>query len=522
METRNETAAVVAPESVFSAQTAPDISTRTHGSDDEISETDSNTPHVLPRNDRDSEPPAKFKVPKGSNLERAIHQHFKAVLETLNRDELGIIARRAIERKLPTKLNSPYSISLGEPLFGSSNAVFPILVDQVPRYVAKIPRNGTVELWDEYLKVNMVSEVGTMQLLERETTMPIPSILDFCCSTQNKSGCPYIIMTYVSGLPLHEIWFGNQSRGVSEEKVHTHRVRILEGVTAAMAQLECVSFHQGGTPVFNEKGKLAGIQSEFFLSHSEYSDECERTQSSGSESDEIDIRLTFGPWNTPREYYTRYLDSYPTDSASRLGEKKLLEMLIGWIPEPEHTRPFVLRHPDFFPHNFIVSEDGELQGIIDWDLPLLVPRSIGNESYPMWLTHDWTPSSYFYEESMEEGADPEEYKYLDSPSSLEKYRQVYCELLEKHTSIREATRTWSVCRASLIVGSIRLVALGCKAGMRDLSKIVSELNSVSQYSKTFKDFTKFLHLLKEDLVPDSVLEAMKNDFYRMTAGNKGN
>lgn len=79
--------------------------------------------------------------------------------------------------------------------------------------------------------------------------------------------------------------------------------------------------------------------------------------------------------------------------------------------------PFVLVHPDFDIQNFIVSEEGELQGIIDWDGVTAEPRSLGNERYPEWFSRDWDPDMYGYKESMEHGVEPE-CVWEDSPEFL--------------------------------------------------------------------------------------------------------
>lgn len=44
--------------------------------------------------------------------------------------------------------------------------------------------------------------------------------------------------------------------------------------------------------------------------------------------------------------------------------------------------PFVLTHPKFGTQNFIVPEEGEFRGVIDWEWVSAAPRSLGNESHP--------------------------------------------------------------------------------------------------------------------------------------------
>ncbi|KAL4889619.1 hypothetical protein BDV59DRAFT_186201 [Aspergillus ambiguus] len=71
--------------------------------------------------------------------------------------------------------------------------------------------------------------------------------------------------------------------------------------------------------------------------------------------------------------------------------------------EPSGMEPFVLAHADFDIQNFIVSKESELRGIIDWDGVAAMPRTLGNERYPGWLTRDWDPAMYEYKELMEHG-----------------------------------------------------------------------------------------------------------------------
>jgi hypothetical protein len=70
------------------------------------------------------------------------------------------------------------------------------------------------------------------------------------------------------------------------------------------------------------------------------------------------------------------------------GMAVLLRELVSWVPEPKGDKGFVLAHPDFDIQNVIVWEEGELRGLIDWDGVAALPRSLGNERYPGWLTRD--------------------------------------------------------------------------------------------------------------------------------------
>ncbi|KAL3481151.1 hypothetical protein BJX99DRAFT_219191 [Aspergillus californicus] len=82
----------------------------------------------------------------------------------------------------------------------------------------------------------------------------------------------------------------------------------------------------------------------------------------------------------PKAHYTLMLDKHPEVYTVPKGLAMLLSQLISWIPQPRDMHPFVLAHPDLDIQNFIVSEDGELQAIVDWDGVAAVHRSIGNKN----------------------------------------------------------------------------------------------------------------------------------------------
>ena len=97
-------------------------------------------------------------------------------------------------------------------------------------------------------------------------------------------------------------------------------------------------------------------------------------------------------------------------------------MMIQCIPpsvtaKASEFETFVLAHPDFDSQNVLVSEDGTLIALIDWDNVQTVPRCIGYTRYPAWITRDWDPAKYGYGLP---NTRPE-----NSPEELEYYRSQY-------------------------------------------------------------------------------------------------
>ncbi|KAL1970144.1 hypothetical protein VTN77DRAFT_6549 [Rasamsonia byssochlamydoides] len=145
--------------------------------------------------------------------------------------------------------------------------------------------------------------------------------------------------------------------------------------------------------------------------------------------DETAIYAELGLFANSRSFYTSMLDRrHEPPSLFGRGQLQLLRMFLNWIPEPRDGRKeFVLTHPDFDIQNVIVSKDGHLR-LIDWDGVAAVPRSVGNERYPNWLTRDWDPSMYGWKPEMEQDPAPNGF-WEDSPETLAFYRAVYNDIM---------------------------------------------------------------------------------------------
>lgn len=185
---------------------------------------------------------------------------FSAVLSTLNREKLPLVAEAALRRVQPHQPASKTKLpSVGEPIYGSFHVLFPLVFDTDLRWLVKIPINGTANKWDDLSASALVSEVDTMRLLKRETTIPLPEVLDFSPTTQNVLGCPYIIISFISGIPLYDVWFGHHLNGISPATTRLRRIRSLESITSAMVQLGKFSFRTSGRLLFGGDGNLSGV-----------------------------------------------------------------------------------------------------------------------------------------------------------------------------------------------------------------------------------------------------------------------
>lgn len=377
---------------------------------------------------------------------------FSAVLSALDREQLPQLASDILQR---TRQHHPVTNtkpSVGEPIYGSYHVLLPLTFDYGPRWVAKFPINGTVGKWDESSASALASEANTMRLLKRETTIPLPDVLDFSSTTENKLRCPHIIMSFVSGTPLYNVLFGHRLNGVSPDTTRAHRINAIKSIASAMIQLEKSSFHTSGGLLFGSDGNPSGIGPMRQVDHQAMLDRW----FVHIDPDDDPIYAECAASSDPKAYYTFMLDKYPQQNPIPKGVEMLLRQLISWIPEPSGMHPFVLTHPDFDIQNCIVSEDGELQGLIDLDGVAALPRTLGNERYPRWLTRDWDPTVYWYEESMEDGVEPEGVRE-DSPDCLAYYRGVYDDTMVKYRAERGGGST-PTSAVSLITDNLAIAA----------------------------------------------------------------
>ncbi|CAI6092166.1 unnamed protein product [Clonostachys chloroleuca] len=380
---------------------------------------------------------------------------FAFVRENIDLEQLSRVAslvRPGFADKLP---------SVGDPIRGSFNILYPLHFEDGMRWLAKVPINGVPGKWDQLSADAMVSEVNTMRLLNRETTIPLPEVFWFSSTTENDVKCPYILLSFISGMPLYDVWFGHRLSGVDMETTHERRMRALRDIGEAMSQLGKFSFNSSGFLKFDEEGDPSSVGQSRCLDHQEMLDRLDKRE---DDSDDL-VYVEAPAFEDAQQQYNFFLDLHLSTEPCVRGVSLLLKELIKWIPEPTNEKPFVLAHPDFDIQNFLVSEDGQLLGIIDWDGVCCSPRSYGNEAYPGWLTRDWDPMMYGYNESMGEGEEPVGC-WEDSPKTLQRYRIAYDEIMSEFC---ERDAGINLTKISLITQNL-MIAAGdpmCRLGIVD-------------------------------------------------------
>ncbi|KAI1174237.1 hypothetical protein F4777DRAFT_393827 [Nemania sp. FL0916] len=433
---------------------------------------------------------------------------FSEVLSALDQNQLPLLGRDTLQRIQPQLALADTKPVVGEPMYGSYHVLFPLTFPTGLCWLVKIPVNGTEDMWDDTSTWSLIAEAKTMRLLKSKTTIPLPDVLGFSSTTQNALRCPYILMSYISGVPLYEVWFGHRRKGDELEVNRARRTRALEDIASAMKQLDSFSFPTSGSLLFTSDGSVSGtgpirridqqaMLDRWFVHQDPADDPIYASQAASSDT---------------KAYYTFMLDLHARENPFRKGCVALLRQLISWIPQLGEPHQFVLAHPDFDIQNFIVSEEGELRGIIDWDGIGVVPRTIGNARYPGWLTRDWDPAMYGYEESMDQGFEPVGV-WEDSPACLASYRQVYKDAITKG---QDDGTTGDLCRMSLITENLYIAADNPQCQGDILRKVVQEAWNRAGRDDDL-DFKALVTTFIENNVDASVMDALQVGFNALLA-----
>jgi hypothetical protein len=433
---------------------------------------------------------------------------FAEVLSVLDKTQLPILGRDVLQRVHPQHTTTDEEPEVGEPIYGSCHVLFPLTFTTGLRWLVKIPVNGTADKWDDLSASSLGTEAKTMQMLKCKTTIPVPEVLDFSSTSENTLRCPYILLSHISGVPLYDVWFGHRLKGHDPEVNRARRTCALRGIASALIQLGLFSFQNSGSPVYGSGWSLSGTGPARRVDQQAMLDRWFVHQDPADDP----IYASQPPSSDAKAWYTFMLELHPEKNETQKGVVALLRQLISWIPEPNETDPFVLAHPDFDIQNFIVSEEGERLGIIDWDGVAAVPHSVGNERYPGWLTRDWDPAMYGYEESMEQGVEPGGV-WEDSPQTLAEYRQVYISAISQG---RRDEGSVDCCRMSLITEILAIAADDPRCRGQIMRKVVREVWNRAGNNKEV-DFAGLVRMFAENNVDSSTMSTLHRGFTTLIA-----
>ncbi|EXK23601.1 hypothetical protein FOMG_19638 [Fusarium oxysporum f. sp. melonis 26406] len=331
--------------------------------------------------------------------------------------DLEAVARLARDlRKKPCSCD-PSQI----PLSGSFNWVFIISFDDGVKWIFRTPRKepfGT-RLPDELVSDLIASEVATMKYISQHSTIPVPSVYDYSCTTSNDVGVPYILMSQAKGTSLaswswrngpHPLRMYNNRETIS----HKAQEKVMAELGKISSQLLRLQFDQIGS-LFEEDGRFVTKHSLNPAFHFQDRYSLSQIKRGPFPNDEVFYRSlldTFlvhvqdldmshhcfrAPVPTEREFdnpetYRRATDLWNDfvtiglkldSSENRFDYLAAGKALEGAIPSlattnhPEVTecfgRGFAISHPDLSINNIFVDEEYNITCIIDWSFASTAP-----------------------------------------------------------------------------------------------------------------------------------------------------
>lgn len=267
------------------------------------------------------------------------HTRIQLLLSSANFEHLKA---RAIESRKKHQPNLPPNvecdINLTRFTSGFNNLVLELAFSDGVCWIARIPYQD----FDDGDRISMLSEIATMKMIHKNTTIPIPQVFEFEASADQPFGYPYIIMEYLSGRIL--------PNGLATTIPLQHRVKVAQQLANVFSELQKLTFSRIGRLWCGEKVDQP-VEIVAMAWHSspgplETSLECFYNQRQ-SENREI-------------------LSMHPDDPDWLTACWVLKTALTHIIIEDRVRGPFPLCHLDLHFGNMLFDNEYNLVGVIDW------------------------------------------------------------------------------------------------------------------------------------------------------------
>ncbi|KAJ5584909.1 uncharacterized protein N7459_004709 [Penicillium hispanicum] len=292
-------------------------------------------------------------------------------------------------------------------LNGSYNVGQRIVFDDGATWFLRLPRASSIS--PEYADEKVAMEVEALFLIRGKTTIPVPKIYAWGLVEENQLGLgPFILMEFINGVCLNDVFGGGDSRLLKEEISETDIEYVYRQMAYFMLQLFKIDFnHIGNLPTrktrfaapsrpLTWKGheilRVGGV-STFGLCY-------------GRPQHELGL-IALGDWahglQSTRQYF-EYINNQdwqqlllqsnsiagPRSARSRYGALSILKSLIPELTNTTYDRgPFKLICDDFGMANMIVRSKGDLTivGVVDIEWVYAGPAQLFG-SAPWWLLLD--------------------------------------------------------------------------------------------------------------------------------------
>ncbi|KAE8149431.1 kinase-like domain-containing protein [Aspergillus avenaceus] len=178
-----------------------------------------------------------------------------------------------------------------QPNSGSFNWAIFITFEDGIRWVFRSPHHRTFMPIELGMKL-LASEAATLRYLKAHSDVPVPEVYDYCASSENDIGIPFIIMSEASGRPLSKFW---KSAGSSQPGLDIpSKAKVLTQLGAITWKLSQLRFDKIGS-IFEEDGifKIQECLSRGHVLHGRY-----------------DLDISRGPFTSETKFYKSLISTF--------------------------------------------------------------------------------------------------------------------------------------------------------------------------------------------------------------------
>jgi hypothetical protein len=291
------------------------------------------------------------------------------------------------------------------------------------------------------------AEVATLRWVRDNTSVPVPKVYEFDDSNDNEMGFEWILVEFMDGRPAHERWW---AMTMEQKAVFAQRIAMFQAELSGRGKAEA-PFERIGTLTLDrpdseqQKDAAAGrpiaigrlVVPEFFM------------------GDNLFYNVPRGPFDSSHDWLAAQLniilvhqtavlnktedEDEQEDAENALSVARKLLFLIPKVfpPSPDVAETTGLYHHDLHLNNILVSDQGEITAVLDWECV---------SALPLWMA---TRPPKFLDEPVRE-EEPLAEDYADNtPQEFAASGQEKNELYYIHRMEYEATQLRKVYEARL-------------------------------------------------------------------------
>ncbi|KAJ3987972.1 kinase-like domain-containing protein [Lentinula detonsa] len=278
-------------------------------------------------------------------------------------------------------------VSISKLAEGGFNRTFVVALRDGRQLVARVPYPRIVP---DYYAVECIE-------YQRTCGIPVPEIYGYPADSDNVAGTPYILMEFVHGPKLSEVW-----RSLGDEEV----ISVVRQLTQIESRMMSQPFPAGGSLYFTEdlekvapglgvpledKRFCVGPDTKLALWYGRRAGLDIIAPKQLSRQKEIAYLKHFGlpllPLRRERRPSYKYQQQSPSDHVENL--ERYLNITSSLVPRDPALSRFYIRHPDLQPNNIFVSRSPgshcKIVSLFDWQHTSILPMFVfaGRECNPL-------------------------------------------------------------------------------------------------------------------------------------------